>query len=385
MLVGARWSRWGAQSATPNDPFRATRGRAILARELVRQAVLIAARDELGLSTRDQVLGDQPVAIQENKRVELTTVVAPGVGGPIRVLIRRIAEDRVESILDHELLDPKASPDDLAKLAEIAEAMSRTEIPGVLRKLGLEGKPNTLRTDGGLPREIDQRLSGLSFTELFSAVRDLHAMIRSEGESPARLGALIRGYALLGLLTEFQWHPAHKVFKARALLYARRLVARDPKAAWGYWHRANARALAGLHKDALADLAEAQTRARAADNTPTPDWVELIDACARCDARRLEAAGGEGPRQARRHPALDDPGIPPDGEPDVADGPPGGRARAGLLPRDRRDVPRPGCRQYAHRHRAWTAGAGPGRAREASGRVRAARAGQERPRPSRGR
>ena len=79
------------------------------------------------------------------------------------------------------------------------------------------------------------------------------------------------------------------------------LVAHDPKAAWGYWHRANARALAGLHKDALADLAEAQTRARAADNTPTPDWVELIDACARCDARRLEAAGGEGPR----------PGSPP--------------------------------------------------------------------------
>ena len=145
MLVGAALVALGSPECDAERPVSSDARQAILARELVRQAVLIAARDELGLSTRDQVLGDQPVAIQENKRVELTTVVAPGVDGPIRVLIRRIAEDRVESILDHELLDPKAPPDDLAKLAEIAEAMSRTKIPGVLRKLGLEGKPNTLR------------------------------------------------------------------------------------------------------------------------------------------------------------------------------------------------------------------------------------------------
>lgn len=33
----------------------------LLARELIRQAVLIAARDELGLATRDEVIGDRPV------------------------------------------------------------------------------------------------------------------------------------------------------------------------------------------------------------------------------------------------------------------------------------------------------------------------------------
>ena len=33
----------------------------LLTRELVRQAVLIAARDELGLATRDEVVGDGPL------------------------------------------------------------------------------------------------------------------------------------------------------------------------------------------------------------------------------------------------------------------------------------------------------------------------------------
>ena len=36
------------------------RARAILERELIRQAILIAARDELGLSTRDELLDDAP-------------------------------------------------------------------------------------------------------------------------------------------------------------------------------------------------------------------------------------------------------------------------------------------------------------------------------------
>jgi tetratricopeptide (TPR) repeat protein len=290
-LVALGSPEWNADRPGPREIRQG-----ILARELVRQAVLIAARDELGLSTRDQVLGDQAASGQGIDRVELAMLMAPEGRSPNRFLVRRIAGDQVESLLDRELLDANDSPDNLAKLAEVAEAMSRNELPGVLKKLRLEGKPNSLRTEGDLPGELEQRLSGLSFTELFSAVRDVHAAIRADGESPARLGALIRGYAVLGLLTEFQWHPAHKAFKARALLYAQRLVARDPNVAWGYWHRAHARALAGLHKDALGDLALAAERARTAGNKTPPEWVDLIDACARCDSRRLQAAANGGPR-----------------------------------------------------------------------------------------
>ena len=75
---------------------------------------------------------------------------------------------------------------------------------------------------------MEDRLASLEFLEVLLAVRDLHRAIRADGESPARLGALARGYALLGVLSEYEWHPAHRALKARALLYAQRLVARDP-------------------------------------------------------------------------------------------------------------------------------------------------------------
>ena len=168
-------------------------------------------------------------------------------------------------------------PEDLADLAKQTEELSRTEFPAVLRQLGLEGKPNATKADGQVPDVIENRLGSLGFPEVFAAIKDLHALIRSDGESPARVGALVRGYALLGLLSEFQWHPAHKAYKARALLYAQRLVARQPNEAWGLWHRAFALALSGLHASAIADLKAAESlEGPAAKKAARPSWVEAI-------------------------------------------------------------------------------------------------------------
>ncbi len=192
----------------------------------------------------------------------------------------------------------KAPPDDLAGLAERAEAMSRTELPAMLRKLGVQGKPHAPRSDAELPAGIEEGLSSLGFTEPLAAVRALHAAIRKDGESAARLGAMVRGYALLGILSEFHWHPAHQAFKARALLYAQRLVAYDPKDPRALWHRAHAEALVGLHRNALADLAAAEEMVRSNPNVKRPDWVDLIEACARCDDQRLDAAAHGGPHAA---------------------------------------------------------------------------------------
>ena len=105
---------------------------------MVLQAVLVAARDELGAATRDQVIDETPAVAME------------AAGGTVEV--------------------------------------------------------------------VSYRLAGLEFLDVFLAVRDLHAAIKTDGESPARLAALSRGYALLGVLSEFQWHRAHRAFKARALL-----------------------------------------------------------------------------------------------------------------------------------------------------------------------
>src|SRR5262245_66442796 len=76
----------------------------------------------------------------------------------------------------------------------------------------------------------------------------------SDGETAARWAGLVRAYAHLGLLTEYQWHPMSYAFKARALLYAQRWVVREPKSQLARQHRAYAFALVAMHGDALTEF-----------------------------------------------------------------------------------------------------------------------------------
>ena len=265
----------------------------IFNRELMRQALLIAARDELGLATRDEVLGE---AIADDAKagseVELVTVFHTVRGRLSPAVIRRVGGGaNARTLFRRDLGDSNRPERERGNPAEIAEELSRTEFPAVLKQLGLEGKPNASRPDAGLPAGVEDRLSRLGYPDVFAAVRDLHEAIRTGGESPARVGGLVRGYALLGLLTEHHWHPAHKVFKARALLYARRLVARDPKGSHGLWHRAYAEALIGRHKEAQADITSARERAKA-ESRPNPAWADLIEAYAGYDITRMNVNPG---------------------------------------------------------------------------------------------
>ena len=107
------------------------------------------------------------------------------------------------------------------------------------------------------------------------------------------MGALVRGYANLGMFGERQWHPAHKVFKARALLYAQRMAARDDKTAWPLYHRAYALAASGLHKLALDDFDAAEkllATSSAKEKDKPPVWAELILAHCRYDMKKLDPA-----------------------------------------------------------------------------------------------
>ncbi len=265
----------------------------ILARELFRQALLIAARDELGLATRDELLGDaRPAEAAGDPRAELITVLRFGSASESQVLIRRTNGPRAEALLAQDLPGTKPPFGELPRLVEAAEVLSRTAFPSALRKLGLDGRPNEIHDDARLPAGVEERLWRLGYTEPFAAVRMLHEAIRTGGESPARLAGLVRGYAMLGLLTEHDWHPAHKAFKARALLYAQRMVVRDPKGHYGLWHRGFAESLLGLHKDALTDIAEARQRARAVGDLFSPVWAGLIEACARCDLMGMNVPEG---------------------------------------------------------------------------------------------
>jgi len=263
----------------------------MLPREMVRQAVLVAARDELGLATRDQVI-DETLADPKEGGSSIVEVVSFIRDNRSHEMIRRLEKEQSETIVSHETPTAPGGSLDLLKLLASAEALSRQEFPNVLKGLGLAGKPNAVKEEAGLPAKVDDRLTSLDFLDALLAVRDLHRAIRNDGESPSRLGALARGYALLGVLSEFQWHPAHRAFKGRALLYAQRLVARDPNRPWGLWNRAFALVLSGRHRDALADLDEAKRRAEIKGAPSAPDWLEVVDAFARYDSARLARVQG---------------------------------------------------------------------------------------------
>jgi tetratricopeptide (TPR) repeat protein len=264
----------------------------LLARELIRQAVLVAARDELGVATRDELLGDAAPDATGGRSADFALISR--LNGPASV---KMTEDVAgkKLLLDRDVHAP-AGMHDLVDLATAAEKFSRTEFPNALKALGIEGTPNTRRPGGGLPDSVEERLQGLGFVDPLAAVREVHEVIRTDGESPARLGALVRGYAHLGVLNEFLWSSAHKVFKARAFLYAQRLIASDPKSPWGLWHRAYIEALAGLHSKALADLDAARKLVTGNDAPKVPAWAEPLAAYCHFDLTRL---GNIGESQAK--------------------------------------------------------------------------------------
>jgi tetratricopeptide (TPR) repeat protein len=280
----------GKPAGPMDHNFIKTNDQSILGRELIRQALLIAARDELGLATRDEVLDDTPPGKAEGPTIEVTSVFdAAG----RQATIRRGDGDKVETLLRRNLGPTLGDQGMLGRTTVVAEELSRSGFPDALKSLGLKGTRNTPRGDAGLPAKVEERLAQLGFIEQIAALRDLHAAIRADGESPERVGALARGYAQLGVLSEFHWHPAHKAFKARALLYAQRLVAHDSGSGWALANRAFVKALVGIPTEALDDAA----RAKVLEKTP-PDWLGLIEAYAKGDAAGMEVKEGPHARLA---------------------------------------------------------------------------------------
>ena len=255
----------------------------LLSQEIVRQSLLMAARNELGLTTRDAWLGDTMPTQGNNAPFDLL----PAPGEPTSVDIVRgfgsqTAIAKVELKLGQDV--------NYGKLLGDVEKLTRGNFVKTLKAAGFQGKAHKWNPHAAVPHDVEELLTPMAFVSQFHAVRRLHELCKTEGESPALLGALVRGYGNLGMLTEYYWYPAHQVFKARALLYAQRLAVRDKNSVWAKWHKAYALATAGLPAAALAEIASAEKAANAAE-TPDlparPTWVDLISAYCRYDLEKL--------------------------------------------------------------------------------------------------
>ena len=290
----APWSGWCLSHREEPDTSIPNFGGKLLVREILRQAILIAARDELGLSTYDMALrepmpeGDQPAV------TVLDVTTAECLGQFVRVRLRQGTGEAAPLLYDKQipltLIQKRVL--DYSGLITAVERLSRTEMVEALRKAGFARRADVLNTAADMPPEIGKRLAEMNYFSQFAALRELHALQATSVQSRQTLGGLVRGYANLGQMCCFHWNASAKAFRARSLLYAQRLVELDHGSAWSLRHCAYAKAFAGLHAAALEDLKAARDAAKKAgakqpaiDDTP---WEPLIEALCRYDRKATE-------------------------------------------------------------------------------------------------
>jgi tetratricopeptide (TPR) repeat protein len=269
------------------DPYGKERpgvGTGLLRQELFRQALLMTAREELKLTTRDASLGEAaPDGLDDVAR--------------IRVHVRSIEAQaprsvRVESATGDKFRTVWAAESDIATSESISNAvfqaaeLSRGGYLTALKRVGGWSAEPKKVSDQPLPKSVEPALARPTVASQMYAVRTLHAHMREVGESQAALAALSRGYANLGVLTDRLWDGSTWVFKARSLLYADRLRRLEKTAAIGRWALGYAQALAGRHADALQSIANVELLG---DKTPPPDWVPLVVALCKFDSASLRA------------------------------------------------------------------------------------------------
>jgi tetratricopeptide (TPR) repeat protein len=254
----------------------------VLPREIVRQAVLIAAEEELQLATLDPSLGE---GIPEGT----------GPAGPVTILfsapMRPKPKDKIGTsggpmqyrlavVMHRETPDghlnwqapgfDMPTMEGMETLIERAEACSREEFVEGLKHLGFEKATTTTTTT----EEVLLPDSEMDFVSQFTRIRQLHQQLRNRGESPEILGELVRAYANLGNMTDYLWAPSSKALKARSLIYAQRLVAKHGASPFTLAHQAYAQAMAGRHAPAMKSVRDA----KAATGTAAPEWLDLVSA-----------------------------------------------------------------------------------------------------------
>ena len=256
----------------------------------MRQAFLIAARDELGLGTRDSILREDFPAKPDLQcaSFEMFCGVTRAQKDFDLDYALKLVGSKDNSIWQWKLNVAVSDPATITTLAEKAEALSRGELKDVLTRAGRKRAVRTARAAGVVPGAVHDLLWSWNEISVLAGLRHVHAEIREKGESPELLAALAIGYANLGSLTEYHYSAAHKAYYARSLLYAERLVHKTDASPWSRWHRAYARMLVGLHNLAADDVAAAKKMQGDSSHAKSlPFWTEVLEAFGQGDLSRM--------------------------------------------------------------------------------------------------
>lgn len=231
----------------------------ILFRELARQSILMTAREDFGLVTRDDILQEAWLAdVQsENWPFEIEALVQ----SPAAVGVRLYRKTPKEKKPLFEKAISVTEDTVFLELSRHAEMWSGDEFVEVLKSAGFKPKqvPGP-QTESKLSDEVVKWSLAPDPISHCLALRRLHQQVQDEGDSLAVRTAIARNYAMLGSMTEWHWGVGHKVFKARAMLCADRAVRKWPDHAEAFWTRAFVRGFVGLHQPGLDDVTKARER-----------------------------------------------------------------------------------------------------------------------------
>lgn len=260
-----------------------------LSMELTRQAILIGARDELGLRTMDASLFE-PTDVPGIKPLTLELEMISREGSIIGLL------DGEARLLDYMLKTDWWVHPDQPKTVVRHELFSREEVVGALKKVGLTGEPNKWLAEAPVPEAIMELVNELSLVSQFRAARALHTLMRDAGESPERLWALSRVYANLGQECRWFIRCQYSVFQARSLLYAQRLIAKSPEHPLGRLGLAYAWTMASYTRNAGEQLKQFDQLGEA--GKPWQAWADLLRACQMYDYTKLTEISNAGSAQS---------------------------------------------------------------------------------------
>lgn len=239
----------------------------IFYREMCRQAVLIAARDELGLRTRDEVLRE----VSPEQAVAVQLDLANLQGKHIEYRLHQAGQTLAEGVFTYSFAHNHSA---MAIIADEAEKLSRGAFKeAILRTCKAVDRPRL--TKGQREEKLktaERRVKQMNLASQFIAVRQGHDLLWDDPNSPEALSILVQGYANLSVMSDFWLSNARVVFASRALIYATRMLNAAPESPRGYWHQAYAFTLFGLTKDSLWQLELADKLSQ--DNQPP--WMSLI-------------------------------------------------------------------------------------------------------------
>ncbi len=230
--------------------------------EIVRQAVLLAARESFAAATRDE-------ALRESLPDSTLSLLVASYYAHIDYELKDGDEVIASGSIPYSY---HANRSGYEMAVQSAEEKSRIEFVEALKQTGLEPIVAKPQNNEPIDGEIEDLLTRMDAESQLAAIMRIHQAIREQGESPSQLTALARGYANLSQLTVFLHSPMRRVFGARALLYATRLIHLEPDSPEGLWARAYAFTMLGLSKASERDLNAAESLE---SELPEPPWVPI--------------------------------------------------------------------------------------------------------------